>query len=411
MTKIWTKLKGDRTIWLMVFFLYIVSILAVYSSTGTLAYRFRAGNTEYYLIRHFIIILLGVGLLYISHNVKYIYYSRLSQLALYIALPLLLFTLIRGTTIHEASRWITLPVINLSFQSSDLARLALIIYLARVLTKKQEVIGDFKQALLPIAVPVVVICALIMPANFSTAAVLFATSLVLMFIGRVRLKHVMALLGVSLAAAALFIVVLSSMPESGRVQTWQNRITSFVDKDNANTYQADQAKIAIATGGIIGKFPGNSTQRNYLPQAYSDFIYAIIIEEYGLIGGFLVLLFYLIILYRGIRIAHKSRGTFGALLAAGLSFSLVFQAVINMAVAVNLLPVTGQQLPLVSMGGTSLWFTSLSIGIILSVSRSIEDDIENENNINGDDGMNEGHLHDDDDEYDIKLMNVKAGNE
>ncbi len=410
MIKIWTRLKGDRTIWLMVFFLYIVSILAVYSSTGTLAYRFRAGNTEYYLVRHFIIIVLGVGLLYISHNVKYTYYSRLSQLAMYVAVPLLLFTLIRGTTIHEASRWITLPVINLSFQSSDLARLVLIIYLARLLTKKQEVIHDFKQAVVPVIIPVVLVCALIMPANFSTAAFLFMTSLVLMFIGRVRLKHIMTVLGVSIVATALFVLVLGSMPQGGRVQTWQNRITGFVDKNNADTYQADQAKIAIATGGIIGKFPGNSTQRNYLPQAYSDFIYAIIIEEYGFIGGFLVLLFYLIILYRGIRIAHKSRGTFGALMAAGLSFSLVFQAIINMAVAVNLLPVTGQQLPLVSMGGTSLWFTSLSIGIILSVSRSIEEEEKNDNYMNHDNpfdspGENEA------DEYPTEQVHENNNNE
>ncbi len=411
MIKIWTKFKGDRTIWLMVCFLYIVSILAVYSSTGTLAYRFRAGNTEYYLIRHFIIIVLGIGLLYITHNVKYIYYSRLSQLALYVSIPLLLFTLLRGTTIHEASRWITLPVINLSFQSSDLARLALIIYLARVLTKKQEVIDDLKHAFLPLAIPVVVICALIMPANFSTAAVLFLISIVLMFIGRVRIKYIMSLLGVSIAAATLFVLVLSAMPESGRIQTWQSRITSFVDRDNANTYQADQAKIAIATGGVIGKLPGNSTQRNYLPQAYSDFIYAIIIEEYGLIGGFLVLLFYLIILYRGVRIAHKCRGTFGSLMAAGLSFSLVFQAIINMAVAVNLLPVTGQPLPLVSMGGTSLWFTSISIGIILSVSRSIEQNEENENTMNDDKGMSEDHQHEENEEFDIKLKNEEIGND
>lgn len=407
--KIWTNLRGDRTIWLMVFFLYIVSILAVYSATGTLAYRFRAGNTEYYLLRHFIIIILGLGLLYISHNVKYTYYSRLSQLAIYIAVPLLIYTLIRGTSIHEASRWITLPVIKLSFQSSDFARLALIIYLARVLTKKQEIIDDLKQAFIPLAIPVVLVCALIMPANFSTAAVLFTTCLVIMFIGRARTKHIMALLGLSIAAATLFIVITTSMPGGGRVQTWQNRITNFVDKENANTYQADQAKIAIATGGIIGKFPGNSTQRNYLPQAYSDFIYAIIIEEYGLIGGFLVLLFYLIILYRGIRIAHKSRGNFGALMAAGLSFSLVFQAIINMAVAVNLLPVTGQQLPLVSMGGTSLWFTSLSIGILLSVSRSIEKDEENEKNMSNQ-SIQEDHHVEETNEFDIELVNENAGN-
>ncbi len=380
MKAIWKYFKGDRTIWLAVGFLYIVSILAVYSSTGTLAYRFRAGNTEYYLIRHFIIILMGLGLLWVSHNINYKYYSRISQLAIYFAVPLLIFTLIRGTTIHEASRWITLPIINLSFQSSDFARLAMIMYLARLLTRKQEVINDLNNAFIPMTIPVLIVCALIMPANFSTAAVLFVTSMVLMFIGRVRLKHILSLAGIALVGAVLIIVVMGSMPGTGRVQTWQNRITNFIDKENSNTYQADQAKIAIATGGVIGKMPGNSTQRNYLPQAYSDFIYAIIIEEYGIAGGVVVLLFYLILLYRGIRIAHRSPGTFGALLAAGLSFSLVFQAMINMAVAVNLLPVTGQQLPLISMGGTSLWFTSLSIGIILSVSRSVENK-NNEKNI------------------------------
>ncbi len=374
MQTIMKHLKGDRTIWVVVFFLYIVSILAVYSSTGTLAYRFRAGNTEYYLLRHFIIILLSVGLLYISHNIKYRYYSTLSQIALYVAIPLLIFTLFRGTTIHEASRWITLPIINLSFQSSDFAKLALIMYLARMLTRRQDYISNFHTSFLPMVFPVIIVCALIMPANFSTAAVLFVSSVVLMFIGRVQVRHLAALLGVSIAGAAIMIIILSSMPESGRVETWQNRINSFTSKEQANTYQADQAKIAIATGGILGKMPGNSTQRNFLPQAYSDFIYAIIIEEYGLVGGFTVLLLYLILLYRGIRIAHKSPGTFGALLAAGLSFSLVFQAMVNMAVAVNLLPITGQPLPLVSMGGTSLWFTSLSIGIILSVSRSIEEE-------------------------------------
>lgn len=368
---------------MMVLFLYIVSILAVYSSTTTLAYRFRAGNTEYYVVRHFLIILLGVGLLFLSHNIRYSYYSRISQIAIYIAVPLLLFTLIRGTAIHEASRWITLPVVNLSFQSSDLARLALIMYLARLLTRYRQDINNLQGSFIPMAGPVLLVCALIMPANFSTAAILFITSLVLMYIGRVRIKYIMGLLGVSIVAAAIFILILGSMPGSSRVQTWQNRITTFIDQDNSSTYQADHAKIAIATGGITGKSPGKSTQRNYLPQAYSDFIYAIIIEEYGLVGGFFVLLFYLILLYRGIRIAHRSPGTFGALLAAGLSFSLVFQALINMAVAVNLLPVTGQQLPLVSMGGTSLWFTSLSIGIILSVSRSTEDEEQQGNNMNG----------------------------
>ncbi len=374
MQNILKNFKGDRTIWLVVIFLYLVSILAVYSSTGTLAYRFRAGNTEYYLFKHAIITAFGLALMYLAHKVRYQYFSRISQLALFVAIPLLIFTLFRGTTIHEANRWITLPVINISFQSSDFAKLALVMYLARILTRKQEYIKDLHAAFIPAVVPVILVCALILPANFSTAAILFTTCLVLMFIARMRLRYLMSLVAASIVGAALVITVMMALPDSGRAATWQNRINTYMNNEQGDTYQADQAKIAIASGGVIGKMPGNSTQRNYLPQAYSDFIYAIIIEEYGLAGGFMVLLFYLIILYRGIRIAHKSPGTFGALLAAGLSFGLVFQAMVNMAVAVNLFPVTGQPLPLISMGGTSLWFTSLSLGIILSVSRAAEEE-------------------------------------
>lgn len=364
---------------MIVIILSVFSLLAVYSSTGTLAYRFQAGNTEYYLVKHLIIILLGLGILFVAHRFKYTYYSRISQLALLVAIPLLLITLLSGTNINEANRWLTLPIINISFQSSDFAKLAIIIFMARGLAKNQGQIKDFKQAFLPLAVPLVVVCLLILPANFSSAAVLFTTCAVLMFIGRIQIKYILALSGVGLVITALFIVLVMNLPHSGRVDTWQRRVSSFVDKDAGGNYQSDQAKIAIATGGIIGKLPGNSTQRNFLPQAYSDFIYAIIIEEYGLIGGFGILMLYMMLFYRGIRVAHKSPGTFGALLAAGLSFSLVFQALINMAVAVGLLPVTGEQLPMVSMGGTSLWFTSLSIGIILSISRKIEEDEKEEN--------------------------------
>jgi cell division protein FtsW len=378
MNKILEKVKGDRPIWMIVIVLSVFSLLTVYSSTGSLAYRFRAGNTEYYLFKHLVIIILGLGLMYVAHKIKYTYYSRISQLALFIAIPLLIYTLFRGTSINEASRWLTLPIINISFQSSDFAKLAIIMYLARLLAKKQESIKDFKSSFVPVVLPVLIICGLIMPSNFSTAAVLFTTCIVLMFIGRVRFKYIMALMGIGLVAVSLFIAVVINMPDSGRVHTWKNRISTFTGTDTGDNYQANQSKIAIATGGIFGKLPGNSTQRNFLPHAYSDFIYAIIIEEYGLAGGFIVLMLYMMLLYRGVRIAHKSPGTFGALLAAGLSFSLVFQAMINMAVAVNLLPVTGQPLPLVSMGGTSMWFTSLSIGIILSVSKKIEEN-EQEN--------------------------------
>lgn len=367
------KLQGDKVIWFVVAFLSLFSILAVYSSTGTLAYRYQAGNTEYYVIKHFIILVMGLFLMFIAHKIKYTYYSRISQLALIIAVPLLFLTLFMGTSINEANRWITLPVVNLSFQSSDLAKLALIMYIARILTKKQDQIKDFKGAFLPVIIPILVVCGLILPANLSTAVVLFSTSVVLMFIGRVSMKYIMAVVLTGVMFFSVFIAILLNSPDTGRLYTWKSRIENFTDKENADTYQIDQAKIAIATGGIAGKMPGNSVQRNFLPQAYSDFIYAIIIEEYGLIGGGIVLMLYLILLFRGIRIAHRSPGTFGAFLAAGLTFSLVFQAMINMAVTVDLIPVTGQPLPLLSMGGTSLWFTSLAIGIIISVSRKVEE--------------------------------------
>ncbi len=367
------KLQGDKVIWFVVAFLSLFSILAVYSSTGTLAYRYQAGNTEYYVIKHFIILVMGLFLMFIAHKIKYTYYSRISQLALIIAVPLLFLTLFMGTSINEANRWITLPVVNLSFQSSDLAKLALIMYIARILTKKQDQIKDFKGAFLPVIIPILVVCGLILPANLSTAVVLFSTSVVLMFIGRVSMKYIMAVVLTGVMFFSVFIAILLNSPDTGRLYTWKSRIENFTDKENADTYQIDQAKIAIATGGIAGKMPGNSVQRNFLPQAYSDFIYAIIIEEYGLIGGGIVLMLYLILLFRGIRIAHRSPGTFGAFLAAGRTFSLVFQAMINMAVTVDLIPVTGQPLPLLSMGGTSLWFTSLAIGIIISVSRKVEE--------------------------------------
>jgi len=366
------KLQGDKVIWFIVAFLSLFSILAVYSSTGTLAYRYQAGNTEYYLFKHLIIVVMGFLLMFVAHKIKYTYYSRLSQLALIVAVPLLVLTLMMGTNINEANRWLTLPVINITFQSSDFAKLALIIYIARMLTKKQDRIKDFKSAFLPIILPVIIVCAFILPANLSTAIILFATSVVLMFIGRVSIKYIMALIFMGIVLMSLFVVILINSPDTGRLYTWKNRVENFISKDG-DTYQTDQAKIAIATGGIAGKMPGNSVQRNFLPQAYSDFIYAIIIEEYGLIGAAIIMFLYLILLFRGVKIAHRSPGTFGALLATGLTFSLVFQAMINMAVTVGLLPVTGQPLPMVSMGGTSLWFTSLAIGIILSVSRKVEE--------------------------------------
>ncbi len=368
--------KGDKVIWAVVLILSIFSILAVYSSTGTLAYRSKiaAGNTEFYLVKHLFILLMGIGLMYLSHLIKYTNYSKISQILVFLAIILLPITLFTGESVNDASRWLTLPIINLKFQTSDLAKLALIMYLARMISRKQEQMEDFKKGFLPIAIPVVLICIFILPANFSTAAILFATCLILMFVGRVSLKYIIYMIGIMLIAGGLFILILKTTHNQGRLSTWVNRIETFFGDDSKQNpddiYQVTQSKIAVASGGIIGKFPGNSTQRNMLPQAYSDFIYAIILEEYGFIGGIIILLLYMVLLYRGIRIATKCEKTFGILLGLGISFALVFQAVINMGIVVDLLPNTGQPLPLISMGGTSIWFTSIGIGIMLSISRA-----------------------------------------
>lgn len=366
------NIKGDKVIWAVVVLLSVFSILAVYSSTGTLAYRFKQGNTEYYLLKHLSIMGLGFVIMYFAHRIPFRIYGRLSTLAMIIAIPVLAYTLMFGTTVAEATRWYTLPIINLSFQPSDFAKLALFTYLARTLAKNQDLISDLKNTLLRIILPMVLIVGLVLPSNLSTAAIIYASCMIIMFAGRVRFSQLATLAGITLVVFALFIIILKAYPQMGRFQTWQNRIESYMGSDDEDNYQIEQSKIAIATGGIIGKQPGNSTQKNFLPQPYSDFIYAIIIEEYGIVGGGLVVLLYLILLFRGVRIATKTESIFGMLLVFGLSFSLVFQAMINMAVAVGLMPVTGQPLPMVSMGGTSLWFTSLAIGIMLSVSRDIE---------------------------------------
>lgn len=366
-------LKGDKVVWSVVFLLSIFSLLAVYSSIVTLAYKYHGGDTFYYLFKHGLMLIIGFAIMLLVHRLNFKYYSRISQIALYISAPLLLLTLSFGANINDASRWLVIPVINQTFQTSDLAKLALIIYLARELSRKQDQIKDFKAAFIPIMIPVLVICGLILPANFSTAAMLFTTSLIIMFIGRINLKYIFSLIGIGLGALMLMLLIAKTQPNLlPRMDTWVKRIESFSSGESDGNYQADQAKIAIATGGVFGKGPGGSTQRNFLPHPYSDFIYAIIIEEYGIIGGVSIIILYLILFFRGIRIAQKSEKTFGTLLAIGLSFSLVFQAMINMAVAVNLFPVTGQPLPLVSMGGTSIWFTCLAIGIILSVSANTD---------------------------------------
>jgi cell division protein FtsW len=367
------KIKGDRVIWAVVFILTVLSFLAVYSSTGTLAYKYQGGNTAYYMLKHGIILLTGLLLMYFAHLLKYTYYSRIFQIAFYIAVPLLILTLLFGLDLNEARRALPLPF-HLSFETSDLAKLTLTVYLARILTKREEELKDFNKVLLYLMLPVLIVCGLIFPANLSTAALIFVTSLVLIFIGRVKFPYILSILGLSVLLLGFVLAILLMMPagKQARLNTWKTRIEQFKSGNAQDNYQVEQSKIAIASGGLFGKMPGKSTQRNFLPHPYSDFIFAIIVEEYGLVGGTIVVLLYLILLFRAVRIVTKVPNNFGAYLAIGLSFSLVFQAMINMGVAVHLLPVTGQPLPLVSMGGTSIWFTSLSIGILLSVSKELE---------------------------------------
>ena len=380
MSKILGNIRGDKVIWAVVILLSVFSLLTVYSSTGTLAYKYQSGNTEYYMLKHLIILLFGFLIMYLTHLIKFTYFSRIFQIALYIAVPLLVLTLFVGLDLNEAKRVLPLPF-HLTFQTSDLAKLTLIMYLARLLSKKQDRIKDFKSAFVPMMIPVLIICGLILPANFSTAAMLFATSLVIMFIGRVSLKYIFSLIGIGVVSFTLLLLLASAYPDLlPRANTWGARLTAFTDKDNIDSdknYQVEQAKIAIASGGVLGKFPGNSTQRNFLPHPYSDFIFAIFVEEYGLLGGAFLVLLYLILLFRVVRIVTKIPRNFGAFMTMGVGFSLVFQAMINMAVAVNLIPVTGQPLPLISMGGTSIWFTSIALGIILSVSKEIDTKPEN----------------------------------
>ncbi len=369
-------LKGDRVIWTIVFLLSLLSILVVYSSVVTLANKYKQGNAESYLIKHSITIIGGIFIMYFIHKLRYTIFSRVGQIGIFLVVPLLLFTLLKGVSAGEASRWVEIPGLGLTFQSSDIAKIILLLFVARTITVKQGQLNDLMSVLKHIILPVGVICGLILPANFSTASLLFVCCLFTMFVGGIHIKIIMKILGMCVIVAGFFLVWVWNAPDSipgGRGPTWKARIENFIKGDSKNNYQSEQAKIAIATGGVIGKGPGNSTQRAFLPQASSDFIYAIIIEEYGLFTGFAMLFLYMILLFRGIRILRDSEKTFGGLIAVGLSFSLVFQALINMAVAVNLFPVTGQPLPLVSMGGTSIWFTCIAIGIILSVSRANEE--------------------------------------
>jgi cell division protein FtsW len=386
------RTRGDKYIWALVLVLSLISIMVVYSATGSLAYKMSKGNTSIYLFKQVAFTLLGLLVVFGLHRVNYTVFSRVATILFILSVPLLIYTLFFGAKINEGSRWIKLPIINLTIQSSDVAKLALFMYISRVLSKKQEVIKDFKKGFWPVFWPVLLICALIMPANLSNALLTGATSLLLMFIGRVSFKHIGLVILVAMVPVVIIVsvamathksnvsaaegkpVVAEKLKGFGRFGTWVSRVQDFMyAEENDVPYQVQQAKIAIANGSVLyGLGPGNSRQRNFLPQAYNDFIYSVIIEEYGLIGGAFIIFIYLVFLFRCIRIFRRCPYAFGAFMALGLSFTLVIQAVANMAVNVNIVPVTGVTLPLVSMGGSSFIFTCCAIGLILSVARNVE---------------------------------------
>ncbi|NRB65102.1 MAG: FtsW/RodA/SpoVE family cell cycle protein [Saprospiraceae bacterium] len=365
------ELKGDKAIWAIIVIMAVFSLLAVYSSTGTLAYKYRGGDTEAFLLKHGFILFGGVLLTYLCHNMSYMTFNRAAPVLLVISVPLLIYTMAFGVETNEARRWIEIPLVGVTFQTSDFAKLALIIYVARAISAKQVYIKDLGSAFLPIIVPILIICGLIAPSDLSTAVLLFFICVMMMFVGRVSIKYILLLLLLGVMVFSVLIALGDIFPEFIRSATWKSRIREFVLEEGGG-YQVQQAKIAIANGEWLGRGPGNSIQRNYLPSPYADFIYAIICEEYGIFGGALILLLYVMLFFRITRLITKSPKAFGAMVALGLSLLLIIQAFINIAVSVHLVPVTGLTLPMISMGGTSVLFTCIAFGIILSVSKYVE---------------------------------------
>lgn len=377
MKNIFHYIQGDRAIWGIVSLLALVSFLPVYSASSNLAYLYGDGSTLPYLLKHFAHLVLGFGILYAVHKIPYNYFRGLSIIAVPVVIILLILTMAEGTTIEgaNASRWIRLPFVGITFQTSTLAGVALMTYVARYLSRIKDKTVTFKETILPLWLPVFIVLALILPANFSTAAIFFAMVIMLVFIGGYPLKYLGIILGTGLIFLTLFVLTAKAFPGvfPNRVDTWISRIDNFADnKDTEADYQIEKAKIAIASGGITGLGPGKSVQKNFLPQSSSDFIYAIIVEEFGLVGGLSLMLIYLFLLFRIVVVAHKSTSIFGKLLVIGVGFPIIFRAMINMAVAVELFPVTGQNLPLISSGGTSIWMTCLALGMVLSVSAKRE---------------------------------------
>ena len=373
MLNIFQNIKGDKAIWAIAALLALFSFLPVYSASSNLVYVVGNGTPVGHLVKHAILLFLGFGIIYGVHKIPTHFFKGLSMIALPIVLVLLIFVLAQGTSGGGTndSRWIRIPLVGFGFQPSNLAAVVLMIYVARYFSKVREIKITFKESILPLWLPVFLVVALILPANFSTAAIVFSMVMVLCFLGGYPMKYLFGIVGTGILFLSIFILTAKAFPDlfPNRVDTWLSRIDSFSNPDDTEgTYQIEKAKIAIATGGIMGKGAGKSVQKNFLPQSSSDFIYAIIVEEYGLIGGFVLMLFYLFLLFRIVVVANGCASIFSKLLVLGVGLPIVFQALINMAVAVELFPVTGHTLPLISSGGTSTWMTCLAIGIILSAS-------------------------------------------
>ncbi len=380
MKELVNNLKGDRVIWSFVALLALFSFMPVFSASSNLAYIGRGtGNTISYLLKHLVHVFMGFVIIFLVHKVPYKKYKAYSIIGLPIVWVLLGYTLIKGTVIGgaNASRWIQVPFIGISFQTSTLAFIVLMVYVARCLSKPREVEPTFQESFIQLWLPVFITLGMILPANFSTAALMFSMVLMLTFVGNYSIKYIGYILGMGIAALALFVLLSKAFPDArffSRVNTWSSRIENFTtDKPGEDDYQIEKAKIAIASGGIYGLGPGKSVQKHFLPQSSSDFIYAIIVEEWGLIGGLVILTMYLLLFFRFIIAAHKANSLFGKLLVVGVGFPIIFQAMINMAVAVELLPVTGQTLPFISSGGTSIWMVSIALGIIINVTKKEEE--------------------------------------
>ncbi|TWO33290.1 cell division protein FtsW [Seonamhaeicola sediminis] len=384
MQTLFKNIKGDRLIWAIVALLAILSFLPVYSAASNLAYKGGGSNTFTFFVKHFMHLFLGFAIMYGVHKIPYRYFRGLSLIMIPVVLVLLGVTMLQGTVIEgaNASRWIQIPFVGMSFQTSTLASVVLMVYLARYLSKIKDKNITFKESILPLWIPVFLVLGMILPSNFSTTAIIFLMVSILAFLGGYPIRYLVVIIGSGLLLLVMFVLVAKAFPEvmPNRVDTWISRVESFSNgEDTEADYQIEKAKVAIASGEIWGLGPGKSRQKNFLPQSSSDFIFAIIIEEYGLLGGVTIMFLYMWLLFRIVIAAQKSDTVFGKLLVLGVGLPIVFQALINMAVAVELFPVTGQTLPLISSGGTSIWMTCLAIGIILSVSAKREEIKEQEN--------------------------------